>query len=90
MAEIPTLTIDMSDEFKQALKETREELETAKEALSEERIRAIVREELATWLEHNAAQLARVVAAEFAKSFGSPGRAIIYRLQPDGTYRADQ
>lgn len=42
-------TIGLTDEFSSALAETRKELEAAKEALSEERIRAIVREELATW-----------------------------------------
>lgn len=39
----------MEAELNQALKETREKLLTAHDALSEERIRAIVREELAAW-----------------------------------------
>ena len=46
MAIAPTVTIGISDELKSALDETVKELQAAREALSEERIRDIVREEL--------------------------------------------
>ena len=41
--------IKVSDEVTQAFQKMGDELLAAKEALSEERIRAIVREELASW-----------------------------------------
>jgi hypothetical protein len=52
MATIPSpvqVQVSVSDEFKTLLQRTSEELKAAKEALSEERIRVIVREELAAW-----------------------------------------
>ena len=52
MAMIPStvqVQVSTTDEFMAALQKTSEELKATQEALSEERIRAIVREELATW-----------------------------------------
>jgi hypothetical protein len=49
MAELPSIKIELSDRMQTALAETRKELEEAREALSEERIRKIVQEEIAHW-----------------------------------------
>lgn len=43
------LKIELSDEFKGALQKSEVDLKAAQNALSEERIRQIVREELAAW-----------------------------------------
>lgn len=44
-----TMKVDLTDKFSEALQKTREEVRAAKEALSEEHIRQIVREEIAAW-----------------------------------------
>lgn len=52
MAILPStvqVQVSATDEFMAALQRTSEELKATKEAFSDERIRAIVREELAAW-----------------------------------------
>lgn len=48
------LQIDAPKELLDALATTRKEFQTAQEALSEDRIRQIVREEIATWMKQQA------------------------------------
>jgi hypothetical protein len=52
MAMVPStvqVQVSVTDEFMVALQKTSEELKATQEALFEERIRVIVREELAAW-----------------------------------------
>lgn len=74
------IEVKLSEELKSALQETREELQKAKEDLSEERIRTIVQEELVAW-ESKWSQRIK----DSMKVGG-----LVYRQQSDGTYRADK
>ena len=59
-ANVAEVKVTLADEVAKAFQKMSDDLIAAKEALSEERIRAIVREELADW-EKQQSQNARVV-----------------------------